>query len=80
LVREEDDELLETEEEDGERVQPKHYMPIVPLILINGQDGVGTGWSTNVPPYNPLEVVDNMLNRLEERPLKPMIPWFRGYK
>jgi DNA topoisomerase-2 len=80
LIREEDDELLETEEEDGERVQPKHYMPVVPLILINGQDGVGTGWSTNVPPYNPIEVVDNVLNRLEDRPLAPMIPWFRGYK
>ena len=80
LVRAEDDSLLEYEEEDGERVQPTHFMPVVPLILLNGQEGVGTGWSTQVPPYNPLQVIDNVLNLVEDRPYSPMIPWFRGYR
>ncbi len=80
LFREEDEELLTEEEEDGERVQPKHYMPIIPTILINGQEGVGTGWSSSVPPFDPIQVVDNMINKLDDKPLKPMIPWFRGYK
>lgn len=80
LFKEEDDELLQTEEEDGESVQPKHYVPIIPTILINGQDGVGTGWSSQVVPYHPLEVIDNMMARVEDKPLKKMTPWFRGYE
>ena len=48
LIREEDHTLLSYEEEDGEQVQPKHYMPIIPLILVNGQEGVGTGWSLSL--------------------------------
>lgn len=79
LFRAEDDGLLAVEEEDGEEVQPKHYLPIVPLVLVNGQEGVGTGWSSTVLPYDPVEVVDNVLNRLEDRALQPMVPWFRGY-
>jgi DNA topoisomerase-2 len=80
LIREDDDSLLEFEEEDGEFVQPKYYMPVLPTILINGQEGVGTGWSTSVPPYNPEEVIENMMLMLDNKPLKEMVPWFRGYK
>lgn len=50
------------------------------MVLVNGADGIGTGWSTNIPNFNPRDLVANikrMLNGLE--PLK-MNPWYKGFK
>ena len=58
LFREEDDVLLEKIVDDGEEVEPKFYVPILPTILINGCiTGIGTGWSCSVPCYNPLDLI-----------------------
>lgn len=58
IYREEDDEFLENHEEDGQVIEKKYYLPIVPMILINGGDGIGTGWSCNVPWYNIEEIIE----------------------
>jgi len=58
LYREEDSPLLEYNIEDGDSVEPKFYIPILPVILINGcLCGIGTGWSSNIPCYNPLDLI-----------------------
>ena len=38
-------------------IEPTHYLPIIPLVLVNGADGIGTGWSTSVPNHNPRDVI-----------------------
>lgn len=43
-----DDALLTYLDDDGLSIEPEFYMPIIPLILVNGSDGIGTGWSSNV--------------------------------
>lgn len=53
-----DEALLRRREDDGLRVEPLLYVPIVPLALLNGAMGIGTGWSTSVPPFHPLRVLD----------------------
>ncbi len=53
-----DEELLPRNEEDGKPVEPCTYVPIAPLILMNGADGIGTGWSTSIPPHRPSGVLD----------------------
>lgn len=58
LFREEDDVLLDYLIDDGDKVEPAFYIPILPMILINGCRGIGTGWSSNVPCFNPLDVVE----------------------
>jgi DNA topoisomerase-2 len=75
-----DNPLLEYNEDDGKKIEPFWYIPIVPLILINGTEGIGTGYSTKVPPHNPEEVVKNLLNMMDDKPFEKMIPWFRGFK
>ena len=55
-------------------------MPVVPFVLLNGCEGIGTGWSTFVPPYHPREVVENVRRYLAGEPLAPLLPWFRGFK
>lgn len=35
-------------------------MPILPTVLVNGAEGIGTGWSTYVPNYNPRDIAENL--------------------
>ena len=53
-------------------------MPILPMVLVNGGHGIGTGWSTDVPSYNPRDIVDN-LKRLMEHEVMWMIVWVGGW-
>jgi len=56
------------------------YAPIIPLVLVNGADGIGMGWSTSIPCYNPKELCENVLKLIDKEPVKPMTPWFRGWE
>ncbi len=66
-------------EDDGLKVEPEQYMPIVPMVLINGTEGIGTGWSSGVPQFHPLEIVENLKELMKGNTCKEMIPWFRGF-
>jgi DNA topoisomerase-2 len=46
-------------------VEPIYYVPIIPMVLVNGSEGIGTGWSSFIPNHNPREIVDNILRRLD---------------
>ncbi|KAF2739643.1 type II DNA topoisomerase [Polyplosphaeria fusca] len=78
-----DDALLKYGESDGNKIEPEFYVPILPMVLVNGADGIGTGWSTSIPNYNPLDIVENIRLRMQDgaskEDMKPMIPWFRGF-
>lgn len=75
-----DNPLLEYNEDDGKKIEPLWYIPILPMILVNGSEGIGTGFSTKVPPHNPEEIVKNLINMMDDKPFEKMIPWFRGFK
>jgi DNA topoisomerase-2 len=57
IFPEPDDHILNYLEDDGHMVEPEFYIPIIPMILVNGAEGIGTGWSTNVPNYNPRDLI-----------------------
>ncbi|OLY84142.1 DNA topoisomerase 2 [Smittium mucronatum] len=75
-----DNSLLDYTEDDGKKVEPNWYIPVVPMILVNGSEGIGTGWSTNVPNYNPYDIVDNLKRLMNGQDPVPMTPWYRGFK
>lgn len=50
------------------------------MILVNGVIGIGTGWSTKVPKYNPKKIIANIKRLIEEKPPLKMIPWYRNFK
>lgn len=56
------------------------YVPIIPTVLVNGSEGIGTGWSSYIPNYNPRDIVANVRRSLNGHPLVPMEPWYRGFK
>ena len=55
-----DDQQLTYLYEDNMKIEPEWYCPILPMVLVNGCDGIGTGYSTNVPNYDPREIVANL--------------------
>ena len=75
-----DDALLNYQNDDGQSIEPDYYMPVVPMVLVNGSSGIGTGWSSNVPNYNPRDLIDNLQRLLDGRQLQPMQPWFKGFQ
>ncbi|KAJ5730374.1 DNA topoisomerase II eukaryotic-type [Penicillium malachiteum] len=74
-----DEPLLVYNEDDGKKIEPEMYMPVVPLVLINGADGIGTGWSSSIPNYNPEDIVRNLKALMDGQTPEPMQPWFRGF-
>ena len=67
IIKEEDRTLLTQQEEEGISIEPVTFLPILPMVLVNGATGIGTGWSTNVLNHNPIEVVDRMMMLLKGR-------------
>ena len=45
------------------------------MILVNGADGIGTGWSTKIPNYNPREICKNLIKLMNDEEVKPMVSW-----
>jgi DNA topoisomerase II len=75
-----DDAILNYLDDDGRSIEPDFYMPTLPMVLVNGTEGIGTGFSCYVPPFNPDDIKDNIKRVLEGEDLVPMKPWFRGFK
>lgn len=74
-----DDCILEYEYEDGEQIEPKYFIPIVPALLFNGSAGIGTGYATRIFNYNPSDVLSNVKLAIAGKKLKPMTPCFVDY-
>ncbi len=74
-----DDDILEYLDDDGTKIEPRFYVPTLPLVLINGCQGIGTGFSTNIPNYNPKDLRDNIIRYLKKETLQPIHPWYKGF-
>nr|XP_033774214.1 DNA topoisomerase 2-alpha isoform X2 [Geotrypetes seraphini] len=75
-----DDNVLKFLYDDNQRVEPEWYIPIIPLVLVNGAEGIGTGWACKIPNYDTREIVNNVRRMLEgEEPL-PMLPSYKNFK
>jgi len=95
IFREEDNIILNYLNEDGENIEPEYYYPIIPMVLVNGVDGIGTGFMSKIPKYNPLDLIniilkkldnnnDNLLNfnfedNIEDEEID-IKPWYKGFK
>jgi DNA topoisomerase-2 len=83
LFRKEDSTILKYTDDDGMLVEPEFYEPVVPLLVINGAVGIGTGFSTNIPPHNPDDVLSLLRDRLSSvrGTLAGLVlqPWWYGF-
>ena len=77
-----DDNILNYLHDDGFPVEPIYYVPIIPMILVNGSKGIGTGFSTDIMCYNPLEIITILKNKLkkDDENCKDLLPYYKGFK
>lgn len=80
LFDENDNKLVPYLYDDGYKIEPEYFMPIIPTVLLNGISGIGTGYSTNIPSYNINDIIDNIINLINNKPLQPLIPYFKNFK
>ena len=75
-----DDAILKYLDDDGFPVEPIHYMPIIPTLLINGSKGIGTGFSTEILPYNIKDIVTYLKNKLNGKENTiDFTPYYEGF-
>ncbi len=79
VFRDDDLPILNYLDDDGFKIEPETYLPIIPTILINGTKGIGTGYSSNVPCFNPIEVVDAVISRIKGKSTELLKPWYRNF-
>jgi len=83
-----DDAILDYQDDDGYIVEPKYYLPVIPMVLVNGAKGIGTGFSTDIMSYHPKSIMEyiqykfseNSDEMLETYCNEKMKPYYRGFK
>jgi len=75
-----DNPILNYLEDDGFPIEPDFYVPIIPMVLVNGSDGIGTGWSTNIMNYNPKDIIKYLVMRIKGKKLPSIKPFYNGFK
>lgn len=79
IFNDQDTPLLNFLMDDGDKVEPEYYVPILPMILVNGSTGIGTGYSTDIPMHNPLDVIAGIEALMAGREPERIRPWYRGF-
>merc|ERR1712227_653617 len=84
IFNENDDNILDYLLDDNQKIEPEWYMPILPMVLVNGADGIGTGWMTKIPNFNQRVVVNGEITSLTDTKFEitelPIKTWTNSYK
>jgi len=76
-----DEAVLNNQFEDNEPIEPEYYVPIIPMILVNGAEGIGTGYSTKIPCYDPKQIINNLKNKLlKGKEFENIDPFWYGFE
>ena len=80
IFNQNDSPLMDYIFEEGQKIEPKWYLPIIPMILVNGCEGIGTGWRSQIPCFNPHEIVESLKSKLKGNGFIKIEPWYKGYQ
>ena len=82
IYNESDFPLLKYLDDDGKPIEPEWYIPIIPMGLVNGANGIGTGFSTDIPCYNPEEIIELLIKLLQNKSIEnyELLPWYHSFK
>lgn len=80
LFNPKDDPIFDYINDDGQFVEPEYYCPILPMVLVNGAEGIGTGWAVKIPNFNVKEIIENLIRILNDKDPVPMRPYYKNFK
>ena len=76
-----DFELLKYREEEGSLIEPYYFLPIIPMVLVNGTSGIAVGFASKILNRNPIDIITScisFLNGKDIKEVKPYSPYFKG--
>lgn len=79
LFDERDSVSLTTRVEEGQEIEPEFFCPVLPMALVNGIEGISVGFRSSIPQFNPNDLIDNMIHRMDHGTFNHMLPWARGW-
>ena len=80
IFKKEDEAILEKQTFEGQNIEPKTYYPIIPMVLINGVEGLSIGFSSNIAPRNPVQIIEWLEHKLKGKKYKKeLLPYYKGY-
>ena len=83
IFSDQDDKILKYLEDDGFPVEPLYYAPILPMVLVNGSKGIGTGFSTDIMCYNPATIIAYLKQKLtlanHSVDVPEFVPYYEGF-
>lgn len=81
IFNQNDTPLLDFLNDDGTQIEPEWYLPILPMVLVNGCEGIGTGYSTYIPSFNPKDIISNLIKMIDDESYTPsqLEPYFKGF-
>lgn len=65
---------------DGSVLEPKHFLPLIPLVLLNGVSGIAVGWSTEILPRRLNDIIDACISTIDGKKIKPLKPHYEYLK
>lgn len=81
IFRPEDDYILQSQQFEGDKIEPKYYLPILPMLLVNGSNGLAIGFAQNILPRNPIDIIKYINKKLTNKNSKnKLLPYWRGFK
>lgn len=82
IFKKEDEQILNYLEDDGMTIEPDYYLPIIPMVLVNGVGtALGTGFSCNVPNHNPKEIIEWYKHWIDNPDhSQELLPFYNGFK
>jgi len=80
IFNEEDDPILNYLDDDGFLIEPEFYTPIIPMALVNGSEGIGTGWSTYLPNFDTAELIKYLVLKIKGKDAGELHPKYKGFK
>lgn len=79
LFMSDDNHTLHYLNDDGQSIEPDFYVPILPMLLINGTEGIGTGFSTFIPSFNPVDIKLAIQKKLKGQDIPELVPYYHGF-
>jgi len=80
ILKKEDNDILEYQNDDGFPIEPTYYVPVIPMILVNGGSGIGSAYSTDIPSFSPLEIITYLQNKIKGKKNIELIPYYKEFK
>lgn len=81
LLNPDDEAIVGRQFFEGDYIEPKFFVPVFPILFLNGSHGMSTGFSHDIYPRNPADVIEYIKKKLAgtEHPRTQLLPWFKGH-